>query len=328
MTAERRARGCALLVIALLGSGCTRDTPEPRAVGFLEWERIELVADASEPIVAMPVAEGDEVAAGDLVVGLDSARIEVQIDAATATRDEAQARLDEVERGPRPERIAEARARRQGAAKVLEVRERELQRLEKLLPRKLSSPDDVDRARANLDASRADRDAATALLAELEHGSRIEDIEQARHALARTEAAVRRLQIDLARLGIRAPRAALIDSLPFEIGERPRIGEVVAVLLDGSRQYARVYVPEPIRVHVRPGDPAEIFVDGLAASVAGRVRWVARDATFTPYFALTEHDRGRLSYVAEIDLSPGTASLPAGVPVEVRFPNAAALAAQ
>ena len=51
----------------------------------------------------------------------------------------------------------------------------------------------------------------------------------------------------------------------------------------------------------------------------GRVRWIASDPAFTPYFALTERDRGRLSYVAKVDITEQRERLPDGVPVEVEF---------
>ena len=57
------------------------------------------------------------------------------------------------------------------------------------------------------------------------------------------------------------------------------------------------------------------------ASVDGRVRWVSSEAAFTPYFALTEHDRGRLTYFAKIDLLNLDGRMPDGVPVEVEFPD-------
>ncbi len=38
--------------------------------------------------------------------------------------------------------------------------------------------------------------------------------------------------------------AGVLDTLPFEVGERPGPGDVVAVLLTGEQPYARVYVPE------------------------------------------------------------------------------------
>jgi HlyD family secretion protein len=90
--------------------------------------------------------------------------------------------------------------------------------------------------------------------------------------------------------------------------------------LDSSRTYARVYVPEHLRTRVIPGASIDIQVDGIDSAFAGRVRWVSSDATFTPYFALTEHDRSRLSFLAEIDI-PGAADLPSGVPLQADFPG-------
>ena len=74
------------------------------------------------------------------------------------------------------------------------------------------------------------------------------------------------------------------------------------MLLDSSRTFARVYVPEHLRADIVPGKSIEVRVDGVDKTFTGRVRWVSSDASFTPYFALTEHDRSRLSYLAEIDI--------------------------
>ena len=94
---------------------------------------------------------------------------------------------------------------------------------------------------------------------------------------------------------------------------------MLAVLLSGEQPYARVYVPENLRVNIRPGDSASVYVDGIETPFQGRVRRIASEATFTPYFSLTERDRGRLSYLAEITLQTDADRLPDGVPVEVVF---------
>ena len=57
----------------------------------------------------------------------------------------------------------------------------------------------------------------------------------------------------------------------------------------------------------------------MSAALAGRVRWVASEAAFTPYYALTERDRGRLSYIAKVDIVEERERLPDGLPVEVEF---------
>ena len=64
----------------------------------------------------------------------------------------------------------------------------------------------------------------------------------------------------------------------------------------------------------------DVNIDGTGQTFDGTVRWVSADATFTPYFALTEHDRSRLSFLAEIDI-PDAADLPSGVPLQADFPG-------
>jgi len=293
------------------------DNSVPHIVGTLEWERVELVADAAEPIVEIAVHEGDRVSQGQELLRFDSRRAQAQIDQARAARNQAVARLAEVARGARAERILEASARLTGADQVLAVRNQELERVQQLRQQKLSSPDDVDKARAARDTMRAERDAARAILNELQAGNTKEQIEQARQAVAQTDANIQLLEVNLSRLTVRAPSDARVDALPFRIGERPAIGNVVAVLLEGAHPYARVYVPEPLRVQVHPGDSMQVFVDGVANPVTGKVRTVSSDPAFTPYYALTEHDRGRLSFVAKIDLVDGGQNFPGGVPVNV-----------
>ena len=61
-------------------------------------------------------------------------------------------------------------------------------------------------------------------------------------------------------------------------------------------------------------------VDGHDGALTGTVRWVSADASFTPYFALTEHDRARLSFLAEIDVEQAR-DLPSGVPLQADFPE-------
>jgi HlyD family secretion protein len=78
-------------------------------------------------------------------------------------------------------------------------------------------------------------------------------------------------------------------------------------------------VPERLRAHVTPGTDATIYVDGIDEALPGRVRWVAFEAAFTPYYALTERDRGHLTYVAKVDIDKPRDRLPDGVPVEVVF---------
>jgi HlyD family secretion protein len=160
---------------------------------------------------------------------------------------------------------------------------------------------------------------ARAQLEELLAGTTIEELRQAEQAVKQATAFRDGAAVDLDRQTLRSPVDGIADSRLFEIGERPGQGQPVMIVLGGKQPYARIYVPEDMRVRVSAGSKALIYVDGLTAPVDGRVRWVASEAAFTPYFALTERDRGRLSYVAKVDISEDRERLPDGVPVEVEF---------
>jgi HlyD family secretion protein len=283
---------------------------------------MELVAESDEPIVEIAVREGTRVAAGQLLVRLDSGLYETRVAQARANRERADRRLAELVRGPRSERILEARARADGARENLATQRREHERVQSLVERNLVSSSELDRAYARRELAAAQFEEAQAGLSELLEGTTPEELAQAQAALDEADAGLASALISLSRLSVTSPRAGWVEALPFELGERPPKGAPVAVVLSDAQPYARVYVPEPIRARIAAGLDAIVRIDGIERSFAGRVRFLASDAAFTPYFALTQRDRSRLSYLAEIDLTETEAAeLPTGIPVEVDFPS-------
>ena len=305
------------MVIAMLG--CDSSGDDTRVVGQLESDRIEITAEVSEPIMEIFVKEGQRVTAGDLLLQQDKRRILSRIRETKAALAQSKARLDELVRGPRKEQIAAGRANVQGAAHDLEFRKAEYERAQMVFQRELASPDSLGRAKAELDRAEANLQVQQARLQEMLSGTTIEELAQAQQAVRQIEARLSTLQIDLERHAPLAPVDGIVDSRLYEPGERPAIGKPMLILLSGEQPYARVYVPELLRVRVSPGTNARVYVDGLAEPLDGTVRWVSSEAAFTPYFSLTERDRGRLSYIAKVDILNADRRLPDGVPVEVEL---------
>ena len=272
-----------LVPLALIFTACGDETALP-LTGTLERDRIELVAEAQEPIVQIAVHEGDRLKAGDLILQLDGSRYTAQAAQAQYARDQAAARLP-------------------GADATLSRAQKDFDRIQALETAGTQSVAALDQAREALDNARAGRNAAGA-------------------ALAQAQASFDDMKITLDRLSVRAPRDASVDSLPYHLGERPPARAVVAVLLDADNAYAQVYIPEPLRAKALVGTQAAIKFDGLDKTYSGTLRYVSQDASFTPYYSLTERDRSRLAYLAKVYLSPGdTSGLPSGAPVIVDFPS-------
>jgi len=308
-----------LITTTFFVSACGEAENPYRVVGELTSDRIELTAESNEPVTAIRFAEGDPVAAGQVLVEQDSTRAATRLDEAEAVLAQMQARLDELVRGPRAERIEAARASVEGATQELDFRESEMARTREVHARGLASPDALDRAQVALDTAQSNLKLRLAQLEELLSGTTIEELAQAEQAVKQAAAQRDGAKLSLDRHVIQSPVSGIAESRLFELGERPAPGQPLVVVLGGEQPYARVYVPERLRVHVDAGDNATVFVDGLDTPLQGRVRWVASEAAFTPYYALTERDRGRLSYVAKIDFDNDDRRLPDGVPVEVEF---------
>jgi HlyD family secretion protein len=298
---------------------CDPADDDNRLVGQLESDRVEITAEFAEPIVERAVVEGQAVEPGQLLIRQDVARIDARIAEAEAALRQTRARLDELTRGPRRELIVAAQANVDGAVKELAFRETDLKRNQDLYDRELASPELRDRAAVARDAARANLESLEARLDELLSGTTIEELRQAEAAVRQAEIRVESLTIDRDRHSALAPSAGIIDSLLFEPGERPNPGQPMAILLAGDQAYARIYVPEALRVRARPGTAATVHVDGMSQPLHGVVRWVSSEAAFTPYFALTEDDRGRLSFAAKVDIVGYPERLPDGIPVEVEL---------
>lgn len=302
-------------VLAL--AACESNDNENRIVGELASDRIELTAEVAEPITEILVAEGEVVSAGQVLMRQDATRANARLAEAEAALGQVQARLDELVRGPRSEQISAARASVEGARVELAFRRSDYARVQEIYDRKLVSDDLLDRAKAALDAAQSDDKLRRAQLQELLTGTTVEELAQAENAVKQAAARRDLLVVDVARHDIAAPVDGLVDSRLFEPGERPIPGQPTLIMLPGEQPHARVYVPENMRARVSAGMPAVIFVDGLDNGIDGRIRWVASEAAFTPYYALTERDRGHLTYLAKIDIDEERERLPDGVPVEV-----------
>jgi HlyD family secretion protein len=306
------------LPVLALANGCAREQPV-EVHGTVERDRLELIAESNERIVEIAVHEGDRVTAGAMLVRQEAGTAQPRIDQARAALHETQRRLADLEQGPRAREIEEARAAVGGAESEAQAAQNEFARVQSLVQQKLLSQSNLDQARATRDTTRAARDAARARYELLRQGTRAEQVAEARAAVQRATAALAEVETVASRHTVTAPRAGIVEALPYKLGERPAAGRPVAILLADGVPYARVYVPEPLRAQYVAGTRVEAAVDGRKERLHGTVRYIAAEAAFTPYYSLTQKDRSRLAYLAEITLDDA-AALPAGIPVQVFLP--------
>ena len=265
-------------------------------LGTVERDRLELIAESNERIVEIAVHEGDRVAEGAVLLRQEAGTLQSRLDAAQANQAEAQRRLADLDRGAAHTRDRRSARRHSRAPRASCAPSRaEYERAHALVERKLVSQSNEDQAR-----KRAILRARNATLHGLawnccSQGTRSEQIAGARAAVDRATAGLAEIETVAARYCRARPACRDVEALPYKLGERPRrAGRSRSMLADGA-PYARVYVPEPLRSRFTAGSKVEATVDGEAQAFNGTVRYVSAEASFTPYYALTQKDRSRLS---------------------------------
>lgn len=121
-------------------------------------------------------------------------------------------------------------------------------------------------------------------------------------------------------LSLVAARSAVVDTLPWRVGDRVAAGSQLIGLLAIEHPYVRVYLPATWLDRVKAGSQVKILVDGRAQPIAGTVRNIRSQPAYTPFYALNERDRARLMYLTDIDIAPEGEDLPTGMALEVQLP--------
>jgi HlyD family secretion protein len=316
------ARFTLLLMLILFGgllSGCDAQVAN-LALGTLERQRIAHTATTNEVITALPVMAGSIVTKGTLLVQFDDTLQKAQVNKAKAGVALAQANLEKLRHGARPEEVSAATAKVRGEKADLQELEAAYQREVNLSKDQLTSKAKLNKALALRDKKRANVDAFNKNLQQLTNGTRIEDLQMAAASLHSAQAVLASENKKLDNLAVKATRDGLLDNLPWNLGERVIIGSPVAVVLAGAAPFVRLYIPEPKRVSIHIGLELPVYVDGIANVITGTVRWVSNQPAFTPYYALNQADRSGLMYLAQVQLPNEYAYLPSGVPAQVQLP--------
>jgi HlyD family secretion protein len=306
--------------------------------GEIEGTIVELSSRVGARMLEQPVKEGQPVKAGDLLVRLDCADPEAALaeaQARVAAADlQAQAAGVQVKASERA-RVAASASEQAAQAQAEALRaqadaaERQAKRLSQLtqdVP--ASNIDQTQASAANLSAQvAAARAQATASgqQAQVAAAAIHATTAQAQAALAQVKAAqalLARAQLLAAECVVRAPRDAVVQTLPHEVGELVSPGAVLVRLVDLREVKATFYLPNAEVAAVKPGARAEVVADAYPGEVfEGTVRTVSLEAEFTPRNIQTRTDRDRLVYPVEVTVVNKDGKLRAGMPVQVSLPG-------
>jgi len=384
---KKRRAVLILLVLAASGGGVwywldgpMNATNSIQVSGNLELTQVDLSFKTAGRMTELAVREGDFVKKGDLIAKLDAAQLEQQLlrdqaavasaqsslqqlqtsieyQAATIDSDistrraelaQAQANLDAMLAGSRPQEIQQAQSAVADAKAWDEQARSDWERAQTLFSREDISKSQYDQARAKLDSTAAQLRQAQEHLALVQEGPRKEDIAGARAQVARAQAGVQtaeanrielrrkeqqlveqRAEIDRTRAQVGMTQTQIADSTivapidgvvlvkSAEAGEVMAAGTTIVSLGDLAHPWLRAYINETDLGRIKLDGKVKLSTDSFPGKTYdGRISFISSEAEFTPKQIQTKEERVKLVYRIKIDVDNPHQELKNNMPVD------------
>jgi HlyD family secretion protein len=351
--------------------------------GNLELTLVDLSFKIAGRMTELTVREGDFVKKGQLIARLDpvqlqqqrardqasvfnaqsnydqlttsieyqKATLESDIAARHADVNQAQAKLDELLAGSRPEEIQQAEGAVTDARAQVDLARADWDRAQTLYKNTDISTSQYDQARTKFNSASAVLEQAQQKYALVKAGPRKEEIEGARAAVAHAQAAVataeanrlelqrkqqelvaRRAQIDQARAQVGISEAQLSDTVIYapidgvvlvksaEAGEVLAAGTTIVTVGDLEHPWLRAYVGETDLGRVKLGQKVKLSTDSYPGKVYdGTISFISSEAEFTPKQIQTKEERVKLVYRIKVDVNNASHELKNNMPVDAEI---------
>jgi HlyD family secretion protein len=273
-------------------------------------------------IVELPVEEGQNVAAGQLLARLDSDdyRQQVEVDQAAARVRESQLKLALA--GARSQDVKAAYQSVLDSKADLEQKRKDLERYNDLYKKDEVTGQTRDLAETNVIRAKANYERQQQLYNELLEGTRREQIVVDRANLHQARNTVGMSRVRLGYTLLQAPLAGVVLVRQAELGEVVSPGTPVATIADLDHIWVRVYLPETDLGRLGLGQEVSVATDTYPGKrYRGRVSFISSEAEFTPKSVQTERERVTLVYRVKVDIENSNHELKPGMPADVFVPN-------
>lgn len=281
-----RIAGRLVRVVGALGglvllAGCEQPA-ELKFGGYVEAEKIEVGSRVGGRVQQVFVEEGDEVAAGKVLVRFETAHLVAQLEEARQHASKLETAWNKLVAGPRPQEIKIARQEHAGAKARAENATSQYRRAKETGSGAVTA-ERLDELEAMMKVARSEELAREQELQMLEEGTRAEDKIIAQRDLDEARARLLVLEDQLNEGEVRAPLDSVVEVCDLQPGDLVAGGTPLATLIRRDELWVRCFVPTTQITFMRVGQRVDVTVDSRPHDILeGRVQRINRVAEYTP----------------------------------------------
>ncbi len=309
----------ALGLTTLLFASCSRNSAN-QFQGYIEGEYVYVASPLGGALMNLNVARGQETKSGQLLFTLERESEASAVRQAEKNLAQSQSQLDDLIKGKRPTEIASLTAQLQQAQANLKVAIADFDRRDQLGGVNVISKEELDSARAQRDATKAQVDQLTADLETARLGGREDAIHAAQAAVESQNAALAKARWSFDQKEQFAPTNAFVQDTLYRQGEWVAAGNPVIVLLPPENIRVRFFVPQARLPQIKAGETVNVSFDGGKHAYSATINYISTQNEFTPPVIYNRENRAKLVFMIEAKFAPADApDLRPGQPVDVKL---------
>ncbi|WP_294535076.1 efflux RND transporter periplasmic adaptor subunit [uncultured Rhodoblastus sp.] len=298
--------------------------PQPILIqGEVDATRIDIAGRVNGRVGKLPVARGENVAKGQLLVEIDNPELMTKLRAATAALGVAKANLANIEAGVRPEQIAQKKAATDIANANLLLSDKTYKRVNELAAGGNAPLQRLDEASNALQVAQRSAEQAKLAHEEAVAGATAEQKAIARANVAQAEASIDTVQAQVDELVVRAPIAAQVYQVGAELGEFVSPGAPLLSLVDLNDVYIRFDLREDLVRGLKVGDEIAMQAPALSdRAFKAKVKTIAARGEYAGWRATrATGDFDLRTFEVRLSPTPAVPELRPGMSVYAEAPS-------
>ncbi len=251
-------------------------------------DEIRLYANVSGTLRDFVVKEGDVVKKGQLIARIDTSDVESRILELDAQIELQRANLAKTQAGTEPEELAQAREKVYQEERSLETAKREYERVSQLFQSGATTSQEVEKAKAQLDAAVSSLNVAKQQLALRLKGPRKEELQSIQAQINKFQVEKAQLEKERVQSVLVAPADGTVIAVAADNGQYVNKGTEILTLADLNRVL--------IKAEVNESDVSKIKLGQLAViegSSLGKSKLQAKVTKIAPIAVTTQSSSGQ-----------------------------------
>ncbi|MGC1087131.1 MAG: efflux RND transporter periplasmic adaptor subunit [Candidatus Acidiferrum sp.] len=290
------AGACGLAAFLFLSAGCgssekevepvvaVQTTPAARATISQEVSAEAVVYPVEQaivspkitaPIMEFKVQRGSHVKKGQLLAVLENKDLVGQAEASKGNFEQADAGYVTSVDATIPQQVQKAELDAAAAKAAFDAQQRAYDSRKELFQQGALPQRDLDAAAVALAQAHTANEVAQKQLADLQRLGKEQAVKSAHGSRLTAEGQMRAAEAQLSYSEIRSPIDGVVTDRPLYAGDLATANQPVLTVMNLSRLIAKSHIPESEAATLKPGNAAELKVDGLDDPIKGRVTLVS-----------------------------------------------------